>query len=88
MTETFTGYITKYALTAGVREAILQEDDTPGMVRQVGAGYHVYYHGKDWHRTREDAIKRAEEMREAKIKSLRKSLAKLEALNFEAHNGK
>lgn len=45
---------------------------------------HVYYHGEDkhWHRTRESAVKRANDMRDAKIKSLEKSIAKLKKMEF------
>ena len=41
-------------------------------------------HGKDWHRTPEAALARAEEMRLAKIESLKKSIKKLEGLKFIA----
>ena len=41
-------------------------------------------HGKDWHRTPEAAIARAEEMRLAKIESLKKSINRLEGLKFTA----
>ena len=41
-------------------------------------------HGKDWHRTPEQALARAEEMRLAKIESLKKSIKKLEGLKFIA----
>jgi len=79
-------YITKYALTQGIYETEAEEcgAEFKGMIR-TGKEYSSYYHGegKDWHRTREGAIKRAEEMRERKIQSLRKQIQKLENLKFE-----
>lgn len=80
-------YITKYALTTGIQikqaERPSTADDSMIVVR-VG-GYSSYYHGngRDWHRSSESAIKRAEEMRRKKIASLKKALAKLEAMKFE-----
>ena len=43
-------------------------------------------HGKDWHRTPEAAIARAEEMRAAKIAAMRKHLTKLERMVFVTPN--
>jgi hypothetical protein len=42
------------------------------------------YHGEgiEWHRTEAEAIARAEEMRIAKIASLKKQIAKLEKMKF------
>jgi len=44
-----------------------------------------YAHGEgnDWHRSAKQALERAEDMRKKKIASLRKSIAKLEAMNFD-----
>ena len=39
--------------------------------------------GTEWHQTREAAVARAEQMRLAKIASLRKQITKLEAMSFE-----
>lgn len=85
-------FITKYALTEGIRTVdatLIEHCDNESMIGQVQAGGHSgslrqYFHGegKEWHRTRSDAVKRAEEMRAAKIKSLEKSLAKLQKLKF------
>lgn len=80
----FTAYITKYALTSGI-EAIEVEDCfdiSQDMVAATKNKYRACYHGKDWHRTKEEASARAEEMRIAKIASHRKSIAKLEKLRF------
>ena len=55
------------------------------MISQMGVQYGTYYHGegKDWHRTKDSAIKQAEEMKQAKIKSMKKQLDKLENMKFE-----
>ena len=79
---TFTGYVTKFALSIGVIEVTLKETGTPRMVEHVGLAYLTYYHGNDWWRTRDEAVRRAEVMRDAKLLSLRGSIARLEALNF------
>ncbi len=74
-------FITKYALTAGIecREATACTNNADLIVSD-----RQYFHGegREWHRTFEDAVKRAEEMRLAKIESLEKSLAKFRALRF------
>lgn len=78
-------WITKYALTQGIFEKEAKECDRPGMI-SIDEGYGcVYFHdeGKDWCRTRESAIKRAEEMRQKKIASLKKQIKKLEEMKFE-----
>lgn len=78
-------YITKYALSQGIKTAEAQEcgDD---MIEERGAagGYTQYFHGegKEWHRSREAAVKRAEEMRKKKIESLFKQISKLEKMSF------
>lgn len=79
-TETFTAYISKYALTKGI-EAVhgKQFYDYRGY---LDAGRNVLYRTGDWHLTREDAIERAEEMRKKKIESLKKQIAKLEKMKF------
>lgn len=88
MSDEFDGYVTKYALTAGIQKMrlVATHDD---MVRRVGAGLWDLYHGegREWHRTYESARQRAEAMRDAKIKSLRKSLDKMQALTFSETMG-
>lgn len=72
----------KYALTEGLIE---QDGEEVGdsMVK-VGSLQYLHGEGKEWHRTRESAAARAELMRKAKIASVRKQLARLEALRFDA----
>ena len=75
-------------LTTGIRELEVTESDTvSGMVMAEGAGAwnQEYFHkiGRDWHKTREAAVKRAEEMRCKKIQSLQKQIAGLNDLRFQ-----
>lgn len=78
-------WITKYALTQGIieKEAELCES-YDGMIRVSGKfSYYLHGEGKEWHRTKESAIARAEEMRQKKIESLKKQIQKLEEMHFE-----
>ncbi len=79
-------WITKYALTSGIeeREVMMEYDD--GMISVVNkGGYSEFYHGegREWHRTKEDAVKSTEEARQKKIKNLEKQILKLKSLKFE-----
>lgn len=65
-------WITKYALSSGIKEIeVNQSDSTLDTV--IGESYRDFYHGegKEWHRTYESALSRAEELRLKKIKSLK-----------------
>ena len=77
-------WVTKYALTVGIQEYDDAQQTSPNMVCVSCNGFHEYFHGegKEWHVTRESAIRRAEEMRKKKIISLRKSISGLESLTF------
>lgn len=86
MQERFKAWLTRYALTDGIW--IGEADayaESPNMIAFYpdGRAEHFYVHGNDWHRTKAAAIQRAEEMRTRKIASLRKQIAKLEAMTFE-----
>ena len=82
-------WITKYALTEGIEVADAEMCSDGGMIAYGNVGYGSQYaHGKDWHRTPEAALARAEEMRKAKIASLLKSIDKLERMTFKAPNAK
>lgn len=78
--ERITAYVTTYALTSGIQvvDAKVRHGISSEIIR-YGSGI---AHGKDWHRTPDAALERAEEMRNAKIKSLHKSIAKLERMKF------
>jgi hypothetical protein len=86
-----TAWITKYALTKGIIESEVEEcgnvaGELGGMVALRRAGsLDQYFHGegKEWHRTYEAALKKADEMRQAKIKSLQKQIAKLQGVEFK-----
>jgi hypothetical protein len=77
----FTAYITKYALTDGI-EVKEVEDCFDTADDMVSAGRLEIYHGKDWHRTMANAVKRAKEMQAAKLKSIDKQRARIAALTF------
>ncbi len=79
-------WVTRYALTQGILE-IEGEDCGDSMFHYPGNHmdrYDQYYHGQgeNWHLTRESAVKRAEEMRVAKIASLQKQIEKLKKVSF------
>jgi hypothetical protein len=78
-------WISKYALSGSLIEAEADIKEGTATVQRNGNGWCDYFHaeGKEWHRTREGAEARAEAMRVAKIASLRKQIAKLEAMTFE-----
>ena len=83
--KTISAWISKYALTDGIYEvkATWCRDISEGMISYQRPGlYPETAHGKDWHRTREAAFARAEEMRVTRIASIKKTLRKLEALRF------
>jgi hypothetical protein len=79
-------WISKYALSQGIweRDAEISERQPQlAILRNFGRLDEMYHgEGREWHRTREDAERRAEEMRLAKIASLRKQIAKLERMRF------
>ncbi len=83
-----TAYITKYALSNGnilKIDARLCGDVSNTMIayRTGCSTFDQYAHNTDWHRTLPDAIAKANEMRVKKIASLKKQIAKLEAMKFE-----
>lgn len=79
-------WISQYALSEGVieieGETIASGRGTETSMVRLVSGRYVYGEGKNWHRTREGAVARAEEMRKRKISSLRKQLELLEAMCF------
>jgi hypothetical protein len=85
--EVITAWVTKYALSGGIQvvKGEVCHDISSTMLSWKPYGT---AHGKDWHRTQDAALARAEEMRKAKIAALRKSIAKMEAMTFNAPNSK
>ena len=80
-------YVTVYALTTGIEELDVEGTQTSTRVQHgdpasISCRY-FFGEGKDWHRDRPSAVARAEQMRLAKIASLRKKIAKLEVMSFE-----
>lgn len=83
-------WITKYALSSGIQtydNAKVCTNVSMDMIEipkqsSVDLAMHFHGEGKDWHRTEEAAKVRAEEMRFAKIASVKKQLNKLEQMSF------
>ncbi len=77
-------WITKYALTQGIKEneANVCSDVSDEMIVVKGIGLYGYFHKPYWHTDKQEAIKHAESMRLKKIDSLKKQIAKLEKLKF------
>jgi len=71
----------KYALTKGLLEQEAKEAGE-SMVK-VGPWQYLHGEGREWHRTREQAVSRAEMMRKKKIVSVSKQLERLNALRFD-----
>ena len=81
--EKLDAYISKYALTAGIRtETVETCTSGSGAVFRVTPSWSTYYPKGTWHRTREEAVAKAEAMRVKKIASLKKQIAALEVLKF------
>lgn len=89
MAERITAWVTKYALTEGIEVVDAEVSGDGDMIAYGNIGYDSQYaYGNAWHRTPESAVARAEEMRKAKIASLKKSIKKMESLVFTAPNHK
>jgi hypothetical protein len=74
-------WLSKGALTHGVRECVVA-GAFGGRIRANIYYWNPLTAGKDVHATRAEAVAAAEEMRKRRIESLRKQIAKLEALTF------
>lgn len=81
---TVTAWITKYALTSGIYivEGAWISKESPKMLVWPCNGGRKTAHANDWHLTPEAALAHAEEMRCARLKSLKESIANLEKLNI------
>ena len=76
-------FITKYALTSGIKELeVTTTDRSPSMVSGTGLFENYHGEGREWHKTLEGAKDRAELMRDLKITSLKKQINKLEKMVF------
>ena len=77
-------WITKYALSSGITEHDVKTTHDDSMISYVlGHFQYAYGEGKEWHKSFAGAQARAEKMRLEKIESLRKSIAKMEAIRFD-----
>ena len=78
-------YVTKFVLTKGI--LLYQVREIKGemcIVYDAGGLNNVnYFHGHDWHISRAGAVLRAEEIRKAKLDSLRKQISKVENLQWD-----
>lgn len=80
-------FITRYALTSGIREVEAEIEKSSSRFGNIPDyvtinAWTLCYIGKDAFLKKEDAIKKAEEMRKRKIASLLKQIEKLEKLIF------
>jgi len=80
--KTFVVYVTKYALTQGIRKCHVTLSDNPKFVRRLDSWSEVYAKN-EWHILWNEAYCRAIDMRIAKLKSLEKSIARLQRMTFE-----
>lgn len=77
-------YSTKYIFTDGITQHDAEIEDGMAIVRtDSGLPFFLHGEGKDWHATKESAIKRAEELRIRKLKSLDKQHKKISAMAFD-----
>lgn len=82
--EKFEVYVTKYALTQGIKKIIVRLSSHTGrMVFDVENLICYYGEGIEWHRTWVSALRKAIEMKRNKILSLKKSINRLESLEFK-----
>lgn len=75
-------WVTKYALTTGVVKVEGKFGSDKKYFYSDQGWAMIQYGPKDHHDTREQAVARAEEMRQAKIKSLQKQLDRINKLEF------
>lgn len=77
---TTTVWVTKYALTKGIytEDAVVAKGGRSAWMPKKCRSFW----GSEFHLTRAAAVARAQEMRTKKIASLRKQIAKLEAMDF------
>jgi hypothetical protein len=78
-------WITKYALTKGIIEVDDPKNCNNDLIKCLVLGSLIYFigEGKEWHKTKERAIAKAEEMRVKAIAAHLKGIAKLEKMRFE-----
>lgn len=80
-----TAFITKHALTRGIFEIEADiVDHAKRTIRQTvgGKGINCYYTGREWWKTKDEAVTQARRMRDEKIKSLKNQIEKLKQMMF------
>jgi len=84
--ETITVWITKYAVSRGIHkvEAEVCWTSPNTITYKEGDSWPQFARGRDWHRTREEAIARGKEMLAIKIESVKKQLRRLESMEITA----
>jgi hypothetical protein len=75
-------WVTKFVFTEGIEE-VDAEQCSPTMVAVRSRQWTQYVHKPFWHTSREDAVAHAEKMRIAKLASLKKSMEKIQKLEFK-----
>jgi len=81
-------FITKYVLTQGMREEMMEVEENPEHFKKscfgkTQGGYMEGFYNDDFHLTKEEALADAEKRRVRKIESLKKQISKLEKMSFE-----
>jgi hypothetical protein len=81
--ETITAYVTLHLFTAGITKVTGEVNPAYPKMLTVHETHPFtqYFHGKDWHRTKEEAVAHAFKMIAAKRKSIQKQLAKIDKLD-------
>lgn len=74
-------WLSKYALSAGITKEISESSDEK-WIRLKGRNWFLFVAAEEVHATKEAAVAAAEAMRKKKLASLRKQIAKLEAMKF------
>ena len=77
-------WVTKYALSSGVfsTEAKVDEANKRAQIKRPGDYWAWNAFGNEFHTTEEAARARFDELKQKKLASLRKQIAKIEALEF------
>ncbi len=73
-------WITKYALTRGLFEIDAKVDGKYASGPDPAGNWKIFT--REWTKTREEAVKVAEQMKTRRIASLRRSMKKLEEMKF------
>lgn len=75
-------WISKYALSGGITEHMAEIRGAEAFPGAPFMSFISFTLGKDAHLTREEAVTVAEALRKKKLASMKKQMAKLEAMSF------